>query len=32
MEFSDKVAAVSRMQGYINEHIDEEITLDALCA
>jgi AraC-like DNA-binding protein len=31
MEISDKVAAVSRMQKYIDTHIDEEITLDALC-
>ena len=31
MELMDKVAAVSRMQEFINAHIDEEITLDALC-
>ena len=31
MELSDKVAAVSRMQGFIDAHIDGEITFDALC-
>lgn len=30
MELSDKVKAVSRMQHYIIEHLDEDITLDAL--
>ncbi|MDR0293998.1 MAG: AraC family transcriptional regulator [Oscillospiraceae bacterium] len=30
MELPDKVAAVSRMQGYIGGHIGGEITLDAL--
>lgn len=31
MKLSDKAAAVSRMQWYIIEHIDGDITLDALC-
>ena len=31
MGLPDKVAAVSRMQRYINEHIDEEMTLGAIC-
>jgi len=31
MELSDKVIAVSKMQRYIDAHLDEEITLDALC-
>ncbi|NLG82008.1 MAG: helix-turn-helix transcriptional regulator [Bacilli bacterium] len=28
MELADKIKAVSRMQEYINNHIDEEITID----
>ena len=31
MELSDKIAAVSRMQKYINAHFDEKITLDDIC-
>ncbi len=30
MELTDKVKAVSRMQHYITEHLDEDITLEAL--
>lgn len=30
MEFSDKIKAVSRMQHYIDAHLDEDITLDAI--
>lgn len=31
MELSDKVAAVSRMQKYISEHTDGDVTLDEIC-
>ena len=32
MELPDKITAVSKMQAYINTHIDEKITLEDLCS